>query len=177
MNTNFLKLACLFVLYFLQAMPFGFQSRYLPIVMRRSGLSLTSLGLYKLLLLPWILKFFISVFIVDAYKTKNFWFMKSMQSFIIGSFLGAYFNQLDQTPYIIFFLNCVSAFQDICVDWFAINILKEEDLGLGNTIQVVAFKLGNILAEFFNHLVLILIFNQFFCPKKERCSVVVCSFI
>jgi PAT family beta-lactamase induction signal transducer AmpG len=144
MDSNWLKLSCLFILYFIQAMPYGFQSRYLPLVMRQSGLSLTSLGLYKLLLLPWVCKFFISAFIVDTYKTKHFWLMKSMQLLVIGSFLGAVFSQPDQMPMILFVLNWASACQDICVDWFAINILKEEDLGLGNTIQVAAFKLGNV---------------------------------
>ncbi len=39
-----IKLTCLFLLYFVQALPYGFQSRYLPILMRQQGVSLTSLG-------------------------------------------------------------------------------------------------------------------------------------
>ena len=71
-NDEIFKLACLFILYFVQAMPYGFQSRYLPLVMRKSGISLTNLGFYKLLLIPWICKFPISAFIIDIYKTKRF---------------------------------------------------------------------------------------------------------
>ncbi len=54
-------------------------------------------------------------------------------------------------------LNLASATQDICVDWFAISNLKQEDLGLGNTIQVAGFKIGTLfsgglLVYFMNYL-------------------------
>merc|ERR1712127_244274 len=127
---------CLFNLYFIQAMPYGFQSRYLPLVMRKSGVSITSLGFYKLLLIPWICKFFISAFLIDVYKTKKFWLILSMLALSLGSFLGMIFTDFNQLALILFLLNWASASQDICVDWFAINALKKEDLGLGNTIQV-----------------------------------------
>lgn len=140
------KLVCLFLLYFIQAMPYGFQSRYLPLVMRQSGISLTSLGLYKLLLIPWICKFFISAFIVDVYATKKFWLLASMSLLAVGSFTGILFNAPNELAIILFGLNLASATQDICVDWFAINALKKEDLGLGNTIQVGAFKLGTLFS-------------------------------
>ena len=43
-------------------------------------------------------------------------------------------------------LNLASATQDICVDWYAISNLKQEDLGLGNTIQVAGFKIGTLFS-------------------------------
>ena len=68
LNKNVSTLLCLFVLYFIQALPYGFQSRYLPLIMRQlHNKSLTSLGLYKLLLLPWVCKFFISD-IINLFK-------------------------------------------------------------------------------------------------------------
>jgi hypothetical protein len=48
--------------------------------------------------------------------------------------------------FILFVLNMASSTQDICVDWLAMNILSEEDLGLGNTIQVGGFKLGTLFS-------------------------------
>ena len=152
-----LNLICLFLLYFVQAMPYGFQSRYLPLVMRQRGVSLTSLGLYKLLLIPWVCKFFISAFLVDVYATKKFWLLSTMGSLAIASFAGTSFNATNELAFILFGLNLASATQDICVDWFAINALKKEDLGLGNTIQVGAFKLGTlfsggVLVYFMDHI-------------------------
>ena len=137
-KTGLLRLGFLFLLYFVQAMPYGFQSRYLPLVMRREGASLTSLGLYKLLLVPWIFKFFLSAFIIDAYKSKRFWLLATMFMLFAGSSLGIFFTHFNHLAIILFVLNWASASQDIVVDWFALNTLEKEDLGLGNTVQVGA---------------------------------------
>lgn len=141
-----LNFTCLFILYFVQAMPFGFQSRYLPLIMRKQGVSITSLGLYKLLLVPWICKFFLAAFIVDVYKTKRFWLLISMIVLAIGSFIGMFLDDFTDLAIIIFILNWASAIQDICVDWFSMSALNKEDLGIGNTIQVGAFKLGTLFS-------------------------------
>ena len=145
-KSDFLNLFSLFILYFVQAMPYGFQSRYLPLVMRKQGASLTNLGFFKLLLVPWIFKVFIAAFIVDAYKTKRFWLLSSMLVLTMGSLLGTCIENFSYLAFLIFILNWASATQDICVDWFAMNTLKKEDLGIGNTIQVVAFKLGTLFS-------------------------------
>lgn len=143
---EYLNFLSLFILYFVQAMPFGFQSRYLPLIMRKQGKSLTSLGLFKMLLLPWVCKIFLAAFMVDVYKTKRFWLLSSMIVLTVGSFVGVIINDFYYLAMIIFILNWASATQDICVDWFAMNALKKENLGIGNTIQVSAFKLGTLFS-------------------------------
>ena len=40
----------------IQGAPYGFQVGCLPLILRQSGLSFSSLGAMKLLFLPWILK-------------------------------------------------------------------------------------------------------------------------
>lgn len=110
---------------------YGFQSRYLPLLMRKQGISLTSLGLYKLLLIPWICKFFISAFIVDKYRSKKFWLLFTMFMLSFLSFMGIFFDSFYELAVLIFLLNTASATQDICVDWYAISNLRQEDLGLG----------------------------------------------
>ena len=141
-----LNFASLFVLYFIQAMPYGFQSRYLPLLMRKQGISLTHLGLFKLLLMPWVCKFFIAAFLVDAYRTKRFWLFTSLVILSLGSFTAAFISDFNLLAIVIFCLNWASVVQDICVDWFAMNALEKEDLGLGNTIQVGSFKLGTLFS-------------------------------
>jgi MFS family permease len=108
-------------------------------------------------LLPWIFKFFISAFIVDAFKTKKFWILFTMFMLSFLSFLAIFFESFYSIAIIIFMLNLASATQDICVDWYAISNLKQEDLGLGNTIQVAGFKIGTLfsgglLVYFMNYL-------------------------
>ena len=143
-------------------MPYGFQSRYLPLIMRKHGKSITDIGLFKLLLLPWIFKVFIAAFIVDEYKTKKFWLLFSMLILAFGSFIGALTDEFSYLAYIIFLLNWASATQDICVDWFAMNTLKKEDLGVGNTIQVVGFKVGTLfrLESFFIRYLIVVNFEE-----------------
>ena len=46
---------------------------------------------------------------------------------------------------VLFLLNLDSATQDICVDSLALKILRPEELGAGNTKQVVAYKAGSTL--------------------------------
>lgn len=145
-NGNLVNFVSLFILYFIQAMPYGFQSRYLPLVMRKQGISITSLGFFKLLLVPWICKFFIAAFVVDVYKSKRFWLLVSLIVLSMGSFVGMLFEDFFKLACILFVLNWASATQDICVDWFAMNALDKEDLGIGNTIQVGAFKLGTLFS-------------------------------
>ena len=43
---------------------------------------------------------------------------------------------------VLFLLNLASATKDICVDSLALKILRPEELGAGNTIQVVAIRQG-----------------------------------
>ena len=47
---------------------------------------------------------------------------------------------------ILLLLNLASATQDICVDSLALKILRQDELGAGNTIQVVAYKAGSVFA-------------------------------
>ena len=145
-NKILLNFTSLFILYFVQGMPYGLQSRYLPMIMRIQGISLSELGFFKLLLIPWILKFFISAFIVDSYKTKRFWLFASLALLCFGSFIAAFIAEKSYLylAIVMFFLNVASTTQDICVDWFAINLLDKDDLGLGNTIQVSGFKMGTL---------------------------------
>ena len=49
-------LALLSVLYFAQGLPFGFQATALPVYLRLSGVSVTTLGFLSLLSVPWMLK-------------------------------------------------------------------------------------------------------------------------
>ena len=60
--------------------------------------------------------------------------------------MGVFFNDFFNLAILLFVLNTASATQDICVDWFAMNALKKEDLGIGNTIQVGGFKLGTLFS-------------------------------
>lgn len=55
-------------------------------------------------------------------------------------------TQIWSLSFLLFLLNLFSSIQDIAVDSLAVNILDENELGAGNTIQVVAYKMGSLFA-------------------------------
>ncbi|VDN99644.1 unnamed protein product [Rodentolepis nana] len=143
-------LLVLFFLYALQGVPYGLQSRFLPLVLRSHGVSLTSLGFYKLLYIPWVLKSVYAPF-VDSHFTKRSW----LQCSIIGLFLCTAFlssfpeiqlvNSTRLLPATLFIFNFCAATLDIAVDSLAIGILSHSELPQGNTAQVVGYKFGAVV--------------------------------
>ena len=149
MTSKVLKLSTLGLLYFVQGAPYGFQSACLPIILRQRGLSFTHLGFMKLLFLPWVCKPLYAP-LVDGTMTKQFWLVLSMICLCITCLITGFFCSVDNVEtlsYVLFLLNLFSATQDIAVDSLAVRMLTtDEELGLGNTIQVVAYKAGSIFA-------------------------------
>lgn len=137
------KIFTLGVLYFVQGLPYGFQDKFIPMYLRSSGLSHTRLSLMKLLLLPWLCKACFAP-LIDLFWTKWLWLMFNLLILTIISFLGMFIS----TEYFILMsvwlllLNLFTALQDVSVDALALQILKDSELGHGNTAQVVGYKLG-----------------------------------
>lgn len=137
------KIFTLGVLYFVQGLPYGFQDKFIPMYLRSGGLSHTRLSLMKLLLLPWLCKAGFAP-LIDLFWTKWLWLMFSLGVLTFISLLGMFIN----TEYFILMsvwlllLNLFSAVQDVSVDALAMHILKECEMGHGNTAQVVGYKLG-----------------------------------
>ena len=103
----------------------------------------------KLLFLPWVCKPLYAPF-VDGTMTKQFWLVLTMTLLGITCFatgLVCSIHNIISLSAVLFLLNLFSAAQDIAVDSLAVRILQnEEELGIGNTIQVVAYKAGSIFA-------------------------------
>ena len=139
------SVALLMFLYFIQGLPYGFQARFLPILLRSRGTSLTDLGVYKLLLAPWLCKALWAP-LVDHYGTKRRWLLASISGLAGACVLGSLLDQTQIMPFavVLFLLNFFAATQDIAVDALAVAILSREELGHGNTAQVVGYKIGSI---------------------------------
>lgn len=132
-------------LYFIQGLPYGLQARFLPVYLRTKGHSLTSLGFFKTLLAPWLCKALWAP-LVDKYSTKQKWLQGSIFGLMVVCALTSIVPP-DNTICLcvsIFLLNLFAATQDIAVDSIAVNLLMPEELGQGNTAQVVGYKLGAI---------------------------------
>ncbi|XP_034982237.1 major facilitator superfamily domain-containing protein 3 [Zootoca vivipara] len=142
------KYAVLAMLYFLQGIPYGLQSGLLPIYFRTLGLSFTKISLSKVLYVPWILKVFWAP-LVDQYFTKRSWLLVTLYGFVLAclacSFMAPETNFFP-VAIVLLLMNFCASIQDVAVDAVAIQLLTQREIGYGNTIQVVAYKMGSVLA-------------------------------
>jgi len=145
---KFLRFATLCLLYFVQGAPYGFQSACLPLLLRESGLSYFAIGAMKLLFLPWVCKPLYAPFI-ETTRTKRFWLTASMSALAATCLAAAALSSPDDLAGLaglMLALNLFSASQDVATDSLAVRILDDDELGAGNTVQVVAYKSGSVFA-------------------------------
>jgi hypothetical protein len=110
-------------------------------------MSLSNIGYFKLLLIPWVSKALWAP-LVDHYGTKKTWLGYSMLGLcctcILGSFTSPKF--IAQLAFILLLFNLITATQDIAVDGLAIQILATSELASGNIAQVVGYKCGAVFS-------------------------------
>ena len=140
------KLGPLLALYFAQGLPFGFQATALPLLLRERGVPLQAIGFASLLAAPWMAKPLWAP-LVDRYGSVRFGRRKSwivpMQVGLIGCALAAARAPSEVAlAAIILVMNLFAATQDIAVDALAVSWLEPHELGPGNAVQVVGYKLG-----------------------------------
>jgi PAT family beta-lactamase induction signal transducer AmpG len=146
------KLALLASLYLAQGMPYGFFSQFLPAMLREQGVSLENVGLASLLALPWALKFAWAP-LVDRVGSPRFGLRRSwivpLQLLTVVTLLALASveptTQLQAVLAGVLLLNLLASTQDIATDGLAVTILAPQERGLGNGVQVAAYRLGMIL--------------------------------
>ncbi len=145
------RLALLCVLYFVQGLPFGFQTTALPVYLRMQGVSLTAIGFASALWLPWGLKALWAP-LVDRYGSarigrRKSWILPMQAGLTATCAAAAFVSSSESLPLLlglIFLMNVFAATQDIAVDGLAVDVLRPDELGLGNAAQVVGYKLGQL---------------------------------
>jgi MFS family permease len=135
-------------LYVAEGLPFGFQSKALPLYLREQGVSLAVIPLAGLLTLPWWLKFLWAP-LVDRYGTRRTWMAPCMLG-LAATAAVASLLPLDGgfAPFfaLIALQNVFAATMDIAVDGLAIDLLGDGELGPGNAAQVGGYKVGMLLS-------------------------------
>ncbi|MFP2907676.1 MFS transporter [Pyxidicoccus sp. 3LFB2] len=147
------RLLLLSMLYLVQGMPFGFQSTALPVMLRTQGVTLTAIGFASALSLPWALKALWAP-LVDRYGSERMgrrrsWILPMQLGLSASCALAALAASRESLPLLlglILAMNFFAATQDIAVDGFAVDTLRPDELGLGNTAQVVGYKFGMMFA-------------------------------
>jgi MFS transporter, PAT family, beta-lactamase induction signal transducer AmpG len=146
------KVGLLFALYLAQGLPFGYQANALPLFLTEAGASLEKVSLSRALALPWLLKALwaplIDRFGSDAFGRKKSWIVPLQIALAIiclmVPFLQGRFG-LNGLMLAVLLLNLGAAMQDVAVDGLAVILLKKQELGLGNSAQVVGYKVGMLL--------------------------------
>ena len=143
-----MRIALLLALYFAQGLPYGFQVTALPVYLRSQGVSLAAIGFVGALSLPWMLKALWAPW-VDRHAGGRFGHYRSwilpLQAGLALTALAAAFvpaRALWLLLGLVFVMNLLAATQDIAVDGLAVRILPFHELGRGNAVQVVGYKLG-----------------------------------
>lgn len=151
--TKLKKLTLLTSLYLAQGLPYGFFTQALPVFLRESNLSLTTIGFTNLLTLPWALKFLWAPQ-VDRHRFPRLGLRKSwilpaqLASILLYVGLGTLtLNAGELTAILVGCLlaNVFAASQDIATDGTAVDILEPHERGWANGIQVAGYRAGMIV--------------------------------
>lgn len=138
-------------LYIAQGIPTYLIAAALPPVLRQSGVSLTSLGFFSLLMLPLILKFAWAP-LVDRYPLlrighRRGWILPTQIITALGIAALAFVQPTDLTTIfaICFVVAIAMSTQDIATDGYATLHLAAQDRGVGNAIQGGSVALGVVI--------------------------------
>lgn len=152
-RSTIMKLGVLTSLYLSQGLPFGFFTQALPVLLRKQGYSLELIGMTSLLACPWALKFLWAPWVdrtgVSAFGRRKSWIVP-LQSLTFTVLLGLAFlpQPVNMTVILwaVFVVNLLAATQDIATDGLAVDMLNDDERGLGNGIQVAGYRVGMIIS-------------------------------
>jgi PAT family beta-lactamase induction signal transducer AmpG len=148
-------LICIFT-GFASGMPLYLLISLVPAWLRTEGVGLKEIGFFALIGLPYTWKFLWSP-LLDRYQLALFTFkpglrrswMLGTQIALLGAIAGLGFfdptTQLWPIAWLCLLIAFLSATQDIVLDAYRRQILPDEELGLGNSIHVNAYRVAGLV--------------------------------
>lgn len=142
-----------FVMGFACGVPLLLTGSLLQAWMTREGVDLSVIGLFALVGLPYTLKFLwapmLDRFTLPWLGRRRGWLLVVQLILMVAiAWLG--FNNPSESPWLLaaiaFLVTFFSASQDIVVDAYRREDLKDEELGLGSSLYVNGYRLGMLLA-------------------------------
>lgn len=152
------KLGLLSTLYLSQGLPYGFFVTAVPVLLRQEGSSLAVVSLSSVLMLPWGLKLLLAPF-VDKHRgsalgARRGWILPlqlaTVACVLVVAALGELGGRSGQALLVALaaatLLTAVlAATQDCATDGLAVELLSDRERGLGNGVQVAAYRMGMIV--------------------------------
>lgn len=137
---------------FSSGLPLLLIGQTLQVWMREEGIDLKTLGLLSLVGLPYSFKFFIAPFL-DRYHV-HFLGARKFYIFLFQVLLGfslitfSFVSFKGILVYILaFFIACLSASQDVVIDAYRRESLKDEEMGLGSSLYVNGYRVAMWVAS------------------------------
>ena len=137
---------------FSSGLPLYFLLQLVPAWLRRGGVDLTTIGIVGLALLPYSWKFLWSP-LLDRFSVKfmgrrRSWMIATQVALLvsmagIGQFSPQ--NSLNAIVWAAFVIAIFSATQDIAIDAYRREILPDEELGIGNSFYVNAYRVAGLI--------------------------------
>jgi PAT family beta-lactamase induction signal transducer AmpG len=142
------KLIWVGLLYFAEGFPFGILVDTVPVYFRLHGVNLSQIGLLSVVSLAWTLKWMWAP-AVDRLSHLRNWIVSCQALSAIGLLAVPLFDPASFSMFLwglLVFLAVVSATQDIAIDAATIRLLTPEELGPGNGVRVMAYRVALIVA-------------------------------
>ncbi len=133
-------------------MPLYVLFQLVPAWLREGGVSLTEIGLFALVGIPYTTKFlwapFMDRYVPPFLGRRRGWLLPCQLALLVSiGTLGLY--QPEQSIGIIAWIAVAVAFfsatQDVAIDAYRREILPDEELGLGNSIHVQAYRISSLI--------------------------------
>jgi len=144
-------LTCIFT-GFTSGLPLYVLISLLPAWLRTEGVSLKEIGLFSLILMPYTWKFIwapaVDRFSVPLFGLRRGWMLITQVALLISiSSLGFFQPESDiwSIAYLAFAVALFGATQDIVIDAFRREILSDNELGLGNSFHVNAYRISGLI--------------------------------
>jgi PAT family beta-lactamase induction signal transducer AmpG len=137
---------------FASGMPLFVLIQLIPIWLREGGVSLTQIGLLSLAQLPYSWKFLWAPFMdrwsLSAMGRRRSWLFPCQIGLIFTIAALGFFDPVESFKVIALLclaLSVFSASQDIAIDAYRREILSDNELGLGNSVHVQAYRISSLI--------------------------------
>ena len=137
---------------FSSGMPLYVLIQLVPAWLRSEGLDLATIGLFNLVMIPYAWKF-IWAPLLDRYKLpflgrRRGWSLISQFMLLASISSLGLINpsiQIQIAIWLVFATSFFSATQDIVLDAYRREILKDDELGIGNSIFINAYRISSLI--------------------------------
>ncbi len=144
-------LTCLFI-GFSSGLPLYILYQLIPAWLRDQGVSLETIGLFSLVAFPYTWKFLWSPaldrYVPPLFGRRRGWMLITQLALLVSIATFSMFNPTDSitsVAYVVFAVAFFSATQDIVLDAYRRELLSDEELGLGNSLFVNAYRFSSLV--------------------------------